>query len=44
MKENNRIDLSLEMYEDLKDTLIKTIRSAKAAGMGGNMDDTDKTD
>lgn len=39
MKENNRIDLSLEMYEDLKDTLIKTIKSAKAAGMGGNMDD-----
>lgn len=39
MKENNRIDLSLEMYEDLKDTLIKTIRSAKAGGMGGNMDD-----
>ena len=39
MKENNRIDLSLEMYEDLKDTLIKTIRSAKAGGMGGNLDD-----
>lgn len=34
MKENNRIDLSLEMYEDLKDTLIKTIRSAKAGGAG----------
>ena len=39
MKENNQIDLSIEMYEDLKDTLIKTIRSAKAGGMGGNMDD-----
>lgn len=34
MKENNRIDLSLEMYEDLKDTLIKTIRSAKTGGAG----------
>ena len=34
MKENNRIDLSLEMYEDLKDTLIKTIRSVKSGGAG----------
>lgn len=34
MKENNRIDLSLEMYEDLKDTLIKTIKSAKSGGAG----------
>ncbi|WP_302448783.1 hypothetical protein [Alistipes shahii] len=34
MKENNRIDLSLEMYEDLKETLIKAIKNAKAGGAG----------
>ena len=34
MKENNRIDLSLEMYEDLKDTLVKAIKNAKAGGTG----------
>ena len=34
MKENNRIDLSLEMYEDLKDTLVKAIKNAKAGGAG----------
>lgn len=34
MKENNRIDLSLEMYEDLKETLVKAIKNAKAGGAG----------
>lgn len=42
MKENNRIDLSLEMYEDLKDTLVKAIKNAKAGkrGDGARLDDT----
>ena len=30
MKENNQIDLSIEMYEDLKETLVKAIKNAKA--------------
>ncbi len=34
MNDENRIDLSIEMYEDLKETLVKTIKSAKAGGAG----------
>ena len=34
MKENNQIDLSIEMYEDLKETLVKAIKNAKAGGAG----------
>jgi len=34
MKENNRIDLSLEMYEDLKDTLVKAIKNARTGATG----------
>ncbi len=34
MNDENRIDLSIEMYEDLKETLVKAIKSAKAGGAG----------
>lgn len=34
MNDENRIDLSIEMYEDLKETLVKTIKNAKAGGAG----------
>ena len=34
MNDKNKIDLSIEMYEDLKETLVKTIKSAKAGGAG----------
>ena len=34
MKENNQIDLSIEMYEDLKETLVKAIKNAQAGGAG----------
>ena len=34
MKENNQIALSFEMYEDLKDTLVKAIKNTKAGGAG----------
>ena len=34
MNNENKIDLSIEMYEDLKDTLVKTIKNAKAGGAG----------
>ena len=34
MKENNQISLSFEMYEDLKDTLVKAIKNTKAGGAG----------
>ena len=34
MNDENRIDLSVEMYEDLKETLVKAIKSAKAGGAG----------
>lgn len=34
MKENNRIDLSLEMYEDLKETLVKAIKNARTGATG----------
>lgn len=29
MNDENRIDLSIEMYEDLKETLVKAIKNAK---------------
>lgn len=29
MKENNQISLSFEMYEDLKDTLVKAIKTPR---------------
>ena len=34
MNNENRIDLSIEMYEDLKETLVKAIKNAKAGGAG----------
>ena len=34
MNNENRIDLSIEMYEDLKETLVKTIKNAKAGSAG----------
>ena len=34
MNDENRIDLSIEMYEDLKETLVKAIKNAKAGGSG----------
>ena len=34
MNDENRIDLSIEMYEDLKETLIKAVKSTKAGGAG----------
>ena len=34
MNNENRIDLSVEMYEDLKETLVKAIKNAKAGGVG----------
>ena len=34
MNDKNKIDLSIEMYEDLKETLVKTIKNAKAGGAG----------
>ena len=30
MNNENKIDLSIEMYEDLKETLVKAIKNAKA--------------
>ena len=32
MTDENKIDLSIEMYEDLKETLVKAIKNAKAGG------------
>ena len=32
MNDKNKIDLSIEMYEDLKETLVKAIKNAKAGG------------
>lgn len=29
MNDENRIDLSIEMYEDLKETLVKAIKTPK---------------
>ena len=34
MDDENKIDLSIEMYEDLKETLVKAIKNAKAGGAG----------
>ena len=34
MNNENKIDLSIEMYEDLKETLVKAIKNAKAGGVG----------
>lgn len=34
MNDENRIDLSVEMYEDLKETLVKAVKNAKAGGAG----------
>jgi len=34
MNDENRIDLLIEMYEDLKETLVKAIKNAKAGGAG----------
>lgn len=34
MNDENRIDLSIEMYEDLKETLVKATKNAKAGGAG----------
>lgn len=34
MNDENKIDLSIEMYEDLKETLVKVIKNAKAGGAG----------
>lgn len=34
MNDENKIDLSIEMYEDLKETLVKTIKNAKAGSAG----------
>ena len=34
MNNENKIDLSIEMYEDFKETLVKTIKNAKAGSAG----------
>ena len=34
MNDENKIGLSIEMYEDLKETLVKAIKNAKAGGTG----------
>ena len=34
MNDENKIDLSIEMYEDLKETLVKAIKNAKAGSVG----------
>ena len=34
MNNENKIDLSIEMYEDLKETLVKAIKNAKAGSTG----------
>ena len=34
MNDENKMDLSIEMYEDLKETLVKAIKNAKAGGAG----------
>lgn len=31
MNDENKIDLSIEMYEDLKETLVKAIKTPKQA-------------
>lgn len=34
MTDENKIDLSIEMYEDLKETLVKAIKNARTGGTG----------
>lgn len=34
MNDENKSGLSIEMYEDLKETLVKAIKNAKAGGAG----------
>ena len=34
MNDENKMDLSIEMYEDLKETLVKAIKNAKAGSVG----------
>ena len=34
MNDENRIDLSIEMYEDLKETLVKAIKNARTGATG----------
>ena len=34
MNDENKIGLSIEMYEDLKETLVKAVKNAKAGGIG----------
>ncbi|WP_417195224.1 hypothetical protein, partial [Alistipes putredinis] len=41
MNNENKMDLSIEMYEDLKETLVKAIKNAKAGKQGDTrLDDT----
>lgn len=37
MNDENRIDLSIEMYEDLKETLVKAIKNAKTGKTDGSI-------
>lgn len=37
MNNENKIDLSIEMYEDLKETLVKAIKSAKTGKTDGSI-------
>lgn len=37
MNDKNRIDLSIEMYEDLKETLVKAIKNAKTGKTDGSI-------
>ena len=37
MNDENKIDLSIEMYEDLKETLVKAIKSAKTGKTDGSI-------
>ena len=34
MNDENKSGLSIEMYEDLKETLVKAIKNAKAGSVG----------
>ena len=37
MNDENKIDLSIEMYEDLKETLVKAIKNAKTGKTDGSI-------
>ena len=37
MNDENKIDLSIEMYEDLKETLVKAIKNAKTGKTDGRI-------